>query len=135
VRASIYTEFFQTLLDGATVDGELRLPADEARVALVARADVGRCLAASALLAPSGPYDVTGPTALTMAEVAAARGSSYVPVTEAEFAAAVARRETPWWAYAYTSMFGSIREHRWEVVSDAVERLTGRLPVAFQGAG
>ena len=27
VRASIYTEFFGTLLDGATFDGELRLPA------------------------------------------------------------------------------------------------------------
>ena len=64
-----------------------------------------------------------------MTEVAAARGASYVPVTEAEFAAAVAHRETPWWAYAYTSMFGSIREHRWEVVTDAVEKLTGEPAV------
>jgi NAD(P)H dehydrogenase (quinone) len=126
VRASIYTEFFETLLEGAAFDGELRLPAEDARVALVARADVGRCLAACALLPPSAPHDVTGPAALDMAEVAAARGASYVPVTEAEFAAAVAYRETPWWAYAYTSMFGSIREHRWEGVTDAVERLTGQ---------
>ena len=125
VRASIYTEFFETLLDGATVDGELRLPAEDARVALVARADVGRCLAACALLPPSGPLDVTGPAALDMAALAAARGASYVPVSEAEFAAGVAQRETPWWAYAYTSLFGSIREHRWEVVTDTVEKLTG----------
>ncbi len=125
MRASIYTEFFGTLLDGATVDGELRLPAEDARVALVARADVGRCLAACALLPPSGAVDVTGPAALDMAALAAARGGAYVPVTEAEFAAGVAHRETPWWAYAYTSMFGSIREHRWEVVTDSVERLTG----------
>ena len=129
VRASIYTEFFETLLEGATFDGELRLPAEDARVALVARADVGRCLAACALLPPAGPVDVTGPAALDMTEVAAARGASYVPVTEAEFAAAVAHRETPWWAYAYTSMFGSIREHRWEVVTDAVEKLTGEPAV------
>ena len=60
-----------------------------------------------------------------MAAIAAARGASYVPVSEAEFASAVADRETPWWAYAYTSMFASIREHRWEVVTDAVEKLTG----------
>ena len=132
VRASIYTEFFATLLDGATRDGELRLPAEDARVALVAREDVGRCLAACALLPPSGPVDVTGPAALDMAALAAARGASYVPVTEAEFAAGVAHRETPWWAYAYTSMFGSIREHRWEVVSDAVEQLTGRPATAVQ---
>jgi NAD(P)H dehydrogenase (quinone) len=78
------------------------------------------------LLPPSGPHDVTGPVALDMSELAAARGASYVAVAEAEFASAVAHRETPWWAYAYTSMFGSIREHRWEVVTDAVERLTGQ---------
>jgi NAD(P)H dehydrogenase (quinone) len=126
VRASIYAEFFETLLDGATVDGELRLPAEDARVALVARTDVGRCLAACALLPPSGPHDVTGPVALDMTELAAARDASYVAVAEADFASAVAHRETPWWAYAYTSMFGSIREHRWEVVTDAVERLTGQ---------
>ena len=63
VRASIYTEFFETLVDGAMVDGELRLPAEEARVSLVAREDVGRCLAACALLPPDAPYDVTGPAA------------------------------------------------------------------------
>ena len=43
----------------------------------------------------------------------------------APFESSTAQRETPWWAYAYTSLFGSIREHRWEVVTDAVERLTG----------
>ncbi len=130
VRASIYAEFFETLLDAATGDGELRLPAADARVALVARADVGRCLAACALLPPSGPVDVTGPTALDMAALAEARGAAYVPVSEAEFAAALAHRETPWWAYAYSSLFGSIREHRWEVVTDAVEQLTGEPALA-----
>ena len=128
VRASIYAEFFETLLDGATVDGELRLPAERARVALVAREDVGRCLAACALLPPDAPYDVTGPAALDLTAIAAARGAAYVPVSEAEFASAVALRETPWWAYAYTSMFASVREHRWDAVTDAVERLTGRAP-------
>ncbi len=125
VRASIYTEFFETLVDRAIVDGELRLPAEEARVSLVAREDVGRCLAACALLPPDAPYDVTGPAAVDMAAIAAARGVAYVPVSEAEFASAVALRETPWWAYAYTSMFASVRERRWEAVTDAVEKLTG----------
>ena len=132
VRASIYTEFFTTLLDGATADGELRLPAGDARVSLVARLDVAACLAACALRGPSGPHDVTGPVALSMDEIAAARGARYVPVSEAEFAAAVAHRETPWWAYAYTGMFGSIREQRWAVVSDAVPLLTGRPAAAAQ---
>ena len=81
VRASIYTEFFGTLLDGATVGDELRVPAEDARVALVAREDVGRCLAACALLPPGGPHDVTGPAALDLAELAADRGATYVPVS------------------------------------------------------
>jgi NAD(P)H dehydrogenase (quinone) len=72
---------------------------------------------------------VTGPVALDMAAVAAARGGVYVPVSEAEFQAHLAGRETPWWSYAYTSMFASIREQRWDVVTDAVERLTGRPPL------
>ena len=126
--ASIYTEFFGTLLDGATVDGELRLPAGDARVALVARADVGRCLAmpACAVLPPSGaPRRHRARRRSTWPRSRRREVASYVPVTEAEFAAGVAHRETPWWAYAYTSMFGSIREHRWEVVTDVVEKLTG----------
>jgi NAD(P)H dehydrogenase (quinone) len=129
VRASIYTEFFATLVELATVDDELRLPAGEGRVSLVAREDVGRCLAASALAPEAGPYDVTGPVALDMAALAAARGAAYVPVREAEFQAHLAGRETPWWSYAYTSMFASIRQQRWDVVSDAVERLTGQRPL------
>jgi len=126
VRASIYAEFFAVLLDGASAGGELRVPAADARVSLVARDDVAGCLAACALRAPSGTHEVTGPVSWSMDEVAAARGMTYSPVSEAEFAAEVAHRETPWWAYAYTSMFASIRERRWEAVSDGVDRLTGR---------
>jgi NAD(P)H dehydrogenase (quinone) len=129
VRASIYIEFFDSLVELATVDGEVRLPAADGRVSLVAREDVGRCLAAAALAPDVGAYDVTGPVALDMAAVAAARGGAYVPVSEAEFQAHLAGRETPWWSYAYTSMFASIREQRWDVVTDAVERLTGRPPL------
>jgi NAD(P)H dehydrogenase (quinone) len=126
VRASIYTEFFSSLVELATVDSELRLPAADGRVALVSRDDVGRVLAAVALSPSPAVHDVTGPASLSMDEVAEARGLSYVPVSEAEFAAHLAGRESPWWSYAYTSMFGSIREHRWEVVTDVVERLTGK---------
>lgn len=134
VRASIYTEFFDTLVELATVGAEVRLPAGDGRVALVAREDVGRCLAASALATEPTAYGVTGPAALTMDEVAAAKGLGYVPIEEAEFQAHLAGRESPWWSYAYTSMFASIREQRWDVVSDAVARLTGRPPTPASGS-
>ena len=129
VRASIYTEFFETLLDGATVDGELRLPAEDAPGSRWSRARTSdgawrpaRCCRRTRRTTSPGR------AALDMAAIAAARGAAYVPVSEAEFASAVALRETPWWAYAYTSMFASVREHRWDAVTDAVERLTGRPP-------
>ncbi len=127
VRASIFSEFFDSLVELASVDGELRLPAADGRVAFVRRADAGRVLAACAVAQTPATYDVTGPALQSMDEVAAARGLTYVPVSEGEFAAYLATRESPWWSYAYTSMFASIREHRWEVVSDTVERLTGQL--------
>jgi NAD(P)H dehydrogenase (quinone) len=74
VRASIFTEFFASLVELATVDGELRLPADDGRVSLVAREDAGRCLAALALSPVAGAYDVTGPASVDMDTVAAGVG-------------------------------------------------------------
>lgn len=35
----------------------------------------------------------------------------------------------PWWCYAFSGMFGSIREQRWASVSGEVLRLTGQPPV------
>ena len=135
VRASIYTEFFETLLDGATVDGELRLPAEDARVALVARADVGDAWPPARCCRRPEPSTSPGRPRSTW------RRS---PRREVRRTCRSPRRSSrPGWpigrrrggAYAYTSMFGSIREHRWEVVTDAVERLTGRPATAVVSVG
>jgi NAD(P)H dehydrogenase (quinone) len=40
--------------------------------------------------------------------------------------------EDPWWIYAYSTMFDSIREQRWESVSGEFERLTGHPPRLFR---
>ena len=61
VRASIFSEFFDSLVELASVDGELRLPAADGRVAFVRRADAGRVLAACAVAQTPANYDVTGP--------------------------------------------------------------------------
>ena len=136
-RASLFTEFFAAFLRPALASGELRVPAGDGRVSLVSRADVGRCLAALALLAPSGRHhDLTGPVALApddMADVLAGVAGSpvrYTDVPQGVFAEELARSgEEPWWTYAYASMFASVREGRWGVVSDEVARLTGRAPL------
>ena len=98
----------------------------------------GRCLAALARSSPSGrSHDVTGPAALdtaTMADVAArisGRSLVYHPISSAAYLARLASTQDPWWAYAYTSMFDSIREQRWDKVTTGVQDLTGRSPTAL----
>ncbi|TDC52907.1 hypothetical protein E1212_07115 [Jiangella ureilytica] len=133
-RASVYAEFFAGLVRGVLVPGprgdEVRLPAGDARVSLVARADVARSLAALALLPPSNTHhDLTGPAALTVAEVAAALdpAARHVDVAPAEYLAALlGSGETSWWAHAYATMLESIRLGRWATVSGEVAALTGR---------
>jgi NAD(P)H dehydrogenase (quinone) len=139
-RASIYTEFFLQLLTLARVGNEIRLPAADGRISLVSRADVGRCLAALAVGAPTGRHhDITGPEAPGLTAIAALAGQqwgtpvSYADVTPADFQIELARGgEEAWWCYAYSTMFDSVREQRWAGVSGEVFRLTGRPPASVQ---
>jgi hypothetical protein len=94
---------------------------------------VARCLAALALGEPtSRHHNVTGPDSLPVDAVAAMAGYRYTEITPAEFAGMLLRRgEALWWTYAYTTMFESIRQGRWETMSDAVAELTGRPPASL----
>jgi NAD(P)H dehydrogenase (quinone) len=147
-RASIYTEFFLQLLTLARSGNEIRLPAADGRISLVSRADVGRCLAALAVGAPTSQHhDITGPEAPGLATIATMAASQwgtplgYANVTPADFQIDLARGgEEAWWCYAYSTMFDSVREQRWASVSGEVLRLTGRPPapvrdVLAQAAG
>jgi NAD(P)H dehydrogenase (quinone) len=135
-RASICSEFFTGFLARARASGQVRLPAADGRISLVCRADVARCLAALAVRPASGRHhDITGPGSLDVAAVSAlaarAWGTAleYVRITPAGHCAEMAvAGEDPWWMYAYSTMFASIREQRWAAVSDEVRRLTGRSP-------
>jgi NAD(P)H dehydrogenase (quinone) len=133
VRASLFTEFFLSLLLQVSTGDTVALPAAEGRVSLVAREDVARCLAALALGEPTGRHhDVTGPDSLLVDAVAAMAGYRYTETTPAEFAGMLLRRgEALWWTYAYATMFESIRQGRWETISDAVAELTGRPPASL----
>jgi NAD(P)H dehydrogenase (quinone) len=141
-RASIYSEFFLGFLARARASGQLRLPAAYGRISLVSRSDVARCLAALALAPASGRYhDITGPQSLDLAAIAAAGAREwgtplkYVDITPGEHCADMAAaEEDPWWMYAYSTMFASIREQRWAAVSGEVHSLTGRSPTAVHTA-
>lgn len=135
-RASIFAEFFLALLAPAASTGEIRLPAGDGRISLVSREDVARCLAALAVAPPTGRHhDLTGPESLDLATIAAQAGDawgtpvSYVDLPPAGYQAELARSgEEPWWQYAYSTMFDSIRQQRWRRVSGEVRQLTGRDP-------
>ena len=135
VRASIFADFFRTFLVSARSTGRISLPAGDARIGLVSKADVGRCMVALARSAPSGRcHDVTGPVALSMAAVADTASAAwdrpvvYQPIGAAEHITQMATSEDPWWLYAYSSMFASIREQRWDRATAEVQRLTGQTP-------
>jgi hypothetical protein len=52
---------------------------------------------------------------------------TYVDLAPAEYSMELARAgEEPWWQYAYSALFDSVRQHRWRLVSGEVSRLTGR---------
>ena len=135
-RASIYTEFFLAFLTRARASGQLRLPAADGRVSFVSRDDVARSLAALATAPPaSRPQEITGPEALDLAALAAlaqkewATPVEYTPITPAGLVADLAAGgEDPWWIYAYSSMFASIRDHRWATVTTDTEHLTSTKP-------
>ncbi|MEW2393381.1 NAD(P)H-binding protein [Streptomyces venezuelae] len=138
-RASLYIEFFRGWLTEARATGLLRLPAADGRVSLVARDDVARALAALAVGEPTGRHhDITGPESVGLAGIASITAEAWeTPVAYVDIPAdtycaeAAATGMDPWWLYAFSSMFASVREQRWDRVRNDCAQLTGRPPLAL----
>jgi NAD(P)H dehydrogenase (quinone) len=123
-RAALFTEFFHSLVrQCAGPDGVVRLPSGS--VSLVDRSVVGDCLAALAVLGPTGAHhDLTGPQVSSVPSIADSLGFGFEEVSEESFAASLTLAgEEPWWVYAYSTMFAAIRQRRRESVTDDVDRL------------
>ncbi|WOF24095.1 SDR family oxidoreductase [Microbacterium betulae] len=139
LRDNFYIDIME---DFVGEDGVIRGPAGEGRVSIVARADVARS-AAGVLIAPEGhrsvTYDVTGPEALTMTEIASAIG-------EARGADVRFHDETIEEAYASRASFGApdhvvagwvgtylaIARGDLAAVTDSVEWITGTKPMSLR---
>ncbi|WP_432510128.1 SDR family oxidoreductase [Kineococcus sp. SYSU DK001] len=127
--------FYLDVLPGFVTDGALRGPAGTGRVGAVARADVAE-VALAALLDESHAgrsYDLTGPEALTLAEVAdrlTAFGGPpcrYVEETVEEAYASRAGSGAPaWMVDGWVSTYTAIAAGELDVVTDAVRTVTGR---------
>ncbi|MFK4065740.1 hypothetical protein [Streptomyces sp. NPDC029674] len=55
-----------------------------------------------------------------------------VAMTDAYCAERAAAGLGPWWLYAFSSMFASVREQRWDRVRNDYAQLTGRSPLALR---
>ncbi|MBD8059206.1 SDR family oxidoreductase [Cellulomonas sp. JH27-2] len=136
LRDSFYLDFLPAL---AGPDDVIRGPAGDGRVGAVARADVARS-AAAVLAAPDDhagqTFDLTGPAALTLEEAAAiitevtGRPTTYHRETVDEAYASRRQYDAPDWQLdAWVSTYTAIAAGELAAVTDAVERLTGRVPV------
>ncbi len=133
LRDSLYADFVPALLGE---DGAIRGPAGDGRVALVAQDDVAD-VAVAVLRDPAAhagrTHDLTGPEALTLAEVAgvlaAAPGREvrYVPETiEEAFASRASYGAPDWQVEAWVSTYTAIAAGELAGVSSAVPDLLGR---------
>ncbi|MEV8405407.1 SDR family oxidoreductase [Streptomyces niveus] len=133
LRDNLYADFMPGLVGD---DGVIRGPAGEGRAAVVAQDDIADAATAVLTGAPDhtgATYDLTGPEALTLGEIAAVltgttgRTVSYQPESVAEAYRTRATYGAPDWQLdAWVSTYTAIAAGELAGVSDSVPRLTGR---------
>jgi NAD(P)H dehydrogenase (quinone) len=130
-RTSIFADFF---VETWLASSALAVPAAGGGMSLVTRDDTARALAAAAASGHEGILDLTGPEALTAAEIAAIAGLDHEALDDAEYRRRLTADGNPaWLVEAFASMFASVREGRFSAVSDDIPRLTGEPQEPFAG--
>ncbi|WP_328998314.1 SDR family oxidoreductase [Kribbella sp. NBC_00709] len=138
LRDNLYLDFVS---GGVGEDGVIRGPAGDGRVAAVARDDVA-AVAASVLVGSGhggATYDLTGPSAFTLAEAAAVltdawgRKIRYEPETLDEAYRSRESYGAPAWEVAgWVTSYAAIASGELSHVSTAVRDLTGRDPISLE---
>ena len=128
VRMSLYMDFVPNF---AGPDGVIRGPAGDGRMAAVLRddlADVAAEILAGDLAEHAGrTYDVTGPEPFSLAEAAELLGVAYHDETvEEAYASRAAYGAPDWEVEGWVTSYLAVANGELEVVSDTVERFTGR---------
>ncbi len=137
LRNSLYMD----ILPHFAVEGVIRGPAAEGRFAPVARDDVA-AVAVAALLDPDRStqrWEVTGPALMTMSEVAATLSEAggepvrFVDETlEEAYASRASAEATQFELDGWVTSYRAIAVGDLELVSDTVERVTGRPAQSFE---
>jgi NAD(P)H dehydrogenase (quinone) len=139
LRDSLYADFLPGLVGE---DGVIRGPAGDGRVAAVAQGDVADA-AVAVLRDPAAhagrTHDLTGPQALTLAEVAdtitAITGRPvryHAETVEEAFASRASYGAPGWQVEAWVSTYTAIAAGEMAGTSSAVEDLTGRPATSFE---
>jgi uncharacterized protein YbjT (DUF2867 family) len=138
LRDNLYADFFAAMVGE---DGVIRGPAGEGRVAAVAQDDVADAAAAVLMAAPGhagATYELTGPEALTLPDVAtllsqvSGRTVTYEPETVQEaYASRASYGAAAWQLDAWVSTYLAIAHGELATVTDAVPRLTGHPATAL----
>lgn len=139
LRDNIYADFTPHFLG---TDGNIRGPADDGRVALVAQADIAEV--AIAVLTSDGSYDgrtlnLTGPAALTMREIARilsdhlGRTVSFIPETIEEAYASRASYGAPdWQVEGWVSTYLAIAVGELAAITEDIPEVTGHPARSLQ---
>jgi uncharacterized protein YbjT (DUF2867 family) len=139
LRDSFYLDFVPELVGE---DGVIRGPAGAGRMAAVARADVA-AVAAAVLQDPAAhlqaTYDLTGPSAFSLAEAAALltktsgrRVTFHDETLDEAYESRKKWQPEPWQADAWVSTYTSIASGELEAVSPDVEAIIGRRPLSLE---
>jgi uncharacterized protein YbjT (DUF2867 family) len=137
LRDNLYLDYVPLLVGG---DGVIRGPADDGRVAAVARDDVADV--AIAVLTSDGhdglAYDVTGAEAFTLTEAAAelSRATGRTITFEHETleqarASRAGSGAADWEIEGWVTSYAAIANGDLERVSDTVERVAGHAPISL----
>jgi len=123
--------FYLDILPEFVTDGALRGPAGTGKVGAVARADVAD-VALATLLDESHAgrsHDLTGPEALSFGQIADRLGVEFVDETiEQAYASREGFGAPAWMVDGWVSTYTAIAAGELDVVTDAVESITGRAP-------
>jgi NAD(P)H dehydrogenase (quinone) len=138
LRNNFYSEFLKDLVGLMLVNGKLFIPEGTSKHSWVTREDCARAAAGALVgkLADIGPVDVTGPEALSFADLVPylSRISGH-PVTaqvspESEITAQIAAKGVPAEAAGFMAGFASWVAHEMATTpTDTVERASGSKPV------
>ena len=139
LRDNLYLEFMDQMVGE---DGVIRGPAGDGRAAVVSHDDIARA-AAAVLIDPSAhagrTYDLTGPEALTFADMAAVISGVtgrdvrfHDETVEEAYASRAAYGAPDWQVDAWVSTYTAVRAGELDGVTDDIERLTGRRPTSLR---